>query len=131
MISINESTFLLFFLNNELIIFDFWEQAQKSLRSTIGMKWPGMKKLGPAKYEAYLTKMNLYLCYFSKITNQFSSFLRKSTKRIDSKIGMKWHHGCSDFNQENEIAKNETIFILYLKIQNKIWIIEKQYKVEE
>ena len=37
-------------------------------------------------------------------------------------------HGC-DFNQENEIAKNETIFMLYLKIQNKILTIEKQHEL--
>ena len=67
--------------------------------------------------------MNQY--FFNNYEQIFPIFEKRHKRdRLTSKDEL---HGCSDFNQENEIAKNETKLMLYLNVQNKILIIEKQH----
>ena len=78
-----------------------------------------------SKMWSVITKMNRYLCYFSKIMKKFPHFWEKAQK--DRPNGTKCIKGCSD-KQENIIAKMNRYLCLLRKYRIKFWFLRNSMK---
>ena len=91
--------------------------------------WRNFDMQNVKRYNLYfISKMNQFLWYFSKITNKFSLFLLKSTKRINSKIRMKYTSWmCWLQPRKWNFQKWNDIYSLFENSKENL-IIEKQHE---